>query len=112
LPFPAFTSSVSIGFLLLWFITEVFQVMFILRLNQRMFMTVATLKFAPVYRLFALISGRLVCRPAAEKPLLQIATTALIFVAVLACISYPLFELNDVKNYMVARMSNAREKSV
>jgi O-antigen/teichoic acid export membrane protein len=105
----------SMGFLVPWFITEAFQVTFILRLNQRLFVNVAPLDFAPVYKLFALIGGAVMLAAwfavhAAEKPLLQTATTTLIFMVVLGGISYRLFGLKEVRTYLRSRIAVAQGK--
>ena len=104
----------AIGFLIPWFVTEVLQIVFILRLNQRLFVTHSKLEFAPVYKLFALMGaatllGSLFAIHAAGKTLIQTATTAFIVVVVLTTISYPLFELNDVKIYLRNRLAIRNE---
>jgi hypothetical protein len=44
-----------LGFLAMWFITEVIQVLAILRLKRRLVGDAANLDFSPVYKLFALM---------------------------------------------------------
>jgi len=99
-----------IGFLVPWLLTEVIQVLFILRFNRRLFVPAAKLDFVPVYKLFALMGGSVVLGAwfaihAQQKSLLQCALTAIAFAVALACISYPLFQLRDVKTYLRDRMA-------
>jgi O-antigen/teichoic acid export membrane protein len=106
----------SMGFLVPWLITEVVQVIFIVRLNQRLFATVLPLEFTPLYKLFAFMGvatlpGAWFAIHATETPLLRTAMTALIFVVILGSISYPLFELNEVKIYLRDRSAMRSERS-
>ncbi|MBS1801939.1 MAG: hypothetical protein JST28_01160 [Acidobacteria bacterium] len=99
-----------IGFVFLWMITEVLQIVLILHLNQRLFASVSELDFSPVYKLFALMGvGVLVASwfavHAQQRPLLQVFVTAIAFAVVLVCISYPLFQLRDVRVYLRDRMA-------
>jgi O-antigen/teichoic acid export membrane protein len=104
------------GFLVPWFITEVVQVLFILRLNRRLFVSTTELDFSPVYKLFALMGlavllGSWFAIHAQQKSLLQASVTAMVFVMVLALISYPLFHVGDVRIYLRDRMALRNQKS-
>jgi O-antigen/teichoic acid export membrane protein len=105
-----------IGFLAPWFITEVVQVLFILRFNRRLFIGISQLDFSPVYRLFGLMGvavllGSWFAIHAQQRPLLQSSLTAIAFAVVLMGISYPLFQLNDVRIYLRDRMAARTEQS-
>ena len=104
------------GFLVPWFITEVVQVLFILRFNLRLFVSTTELDFLPVYKLFALMGlavllGSWFAIHAQQKSLLQASVTAMVFVMVLALISYPLFHVGDVRIYLRDRMALRNQKS-
>ena len=100
----------AMGFLIPWFITEVIQVLFILRLNERLFATTSRLDFSPVYKLFAVMGVAVLLSSwfavhAQQRSLLQASITAIVFVVALACISYPLFQVSDVRVYLRDRMA-------
>ena len=113
---PGIHLSGVMGFLVPWFVTEVIQVLFILRLNERLFATTTRLDFSPVYKLFAVMGvavllGSWFAIHAQEKTLPQTGATALAFVLVLTCISYPLFQLGEVKTYLRDRIALRGDKS-
>ena len=101
-----------LGFLGVWFSAELFQVLAILRLNQRLFANVSRLDFSPVYKLFALmgiatlLGARLAITPG-QRSLPLITLTAVLFAAVLLVISYPLFGLREVRSYLRSRVAVA-----
>ncbi len=106
-----------LGFLVVWFVTEIIQVLAILRLNLRLFAGQATVDFSPVYKLFALMSAAIVLQSwfafrASQRSLLQICLTALVFVIVLAAISYPLFGLGEVRRHLGSRFGWAQPKTL
>jgi len=105
-----------IGFLIPWLVTEVIQVLFILRFNGRLFDSAAKLDFAPVYKLFVLMGaavslGSWFAIHAQETSLLQSAFLAIAFASVLACISYPVFQLGDVRVYLRGRIALRSKQS-
>jgi O-antigen/teichoic acid export membrane protein len=104
------------GFLIPWFVTEVVQVLFILRLNERLFINTSQLDFSPVYKLFALMGGAVLLGSwfaihAENRSLLQSSVIAIVFAVVLTGISYPLFQLSDVRIYLRDRMAPRSEQS-
>jgi O-antigen/teichoic acid export membrane protein len=106
-----------LGFLGIWIATELFQVLTILRLNQRLFANVFRLDFSPVYKLLALmgagtIGGLWPAVIAGQRSLPMITLTAGLFVAVLLVISYPLFGLREVKSYLRSRAGLVEGSSV
>ena len=106
----------AIGFLVLWFTTEVVQVFFILRLNQRLFIQTSRIDFSPVYKLFALMSLAVLPSSwfaihAGQRSLMRAAVSAISFAAVLVCVAYPLFQVNDVRAYLRDRAAARNEKS-
>jgi O-antigen/teichoic acid export membrane protein len=114
---PAILLSGVLGFLGVWFAAELFQVLAILRLNQRLFAGVARLDFSPVYKLFALMSGATIvggwlASTAGQKSLPIITLTAVLFIAILLVISYPLFGLREVRMYLRNRVAVAGGRSV
>jgi len=97
-----------LGFLGIWLITEVIQVLAILRLNQQLFASSSRLNFSPVYKLFAVMgiataSGAWFAATAGQRPLPYVALTAAIFAGTLAAIGYPLFGLAEVRTYLKGR---------
>ncbi len=101
-----------LGFLTAWLIVELFQVLAILRLNQRLFANISPLDFSPVYKLFALMGvatvfGAWLAINAGQKSLPVIAMITTLFVIALLTISYPLFGLQEVRTYLRARVSLA-----
>jgi len=106
----------AIGFLVLWFTTEVVQVFFILRLNQRLFIQTSRIDFSPVYKLFALMSLAVLPSSwfaihAGQRSLMRAAVSAISFAAVLVCVAYPLFQVSDVRAYLRDRAAARNEKS-
>jgi O-antigen/teichoic acid export membrane protein len=114
---PAILFVGILGFLGLWFAAEVFQVLVILRLNQRLFTGVARLDFSPVYKLFALMGGATIvsavlATSAGQKSLFVAALATVLFVAVLLAISYPLFGLREVWTYVRNRVAITAGRSM
>jgi O-antigen/teichoic acid export membrane protein len=98
------------GFLVPWLFAEVLQTILILRLNQRLFGGTSQLEFSPVYKLFALMGVAVLLASwfaihAQQRSLIQASMTAVAFALVLTCISYPLFQLSDVRIYLRDRMA-------
>ena len=106
-----------LGFLVVWFAAEVFQVLAVLRLNRRLFSGVSRLDFSPVNKLFVLMSGATVVGgwlavTVGQKSLPIITVTTILFVAVLLIISYPLFGLQEVRSYLRNRVAVAGSRSI
>lgn len=104
------------GFLIPWFVAEVVQVLFILKFNRRLFVAVDALDFSPVYKLFALMGtatsiGAWFAIHAQERSILQCALIATVFAVALTCISYPLFQLGDVRDYLRQRLALRSQQS-
>jgi O-antigen/teichoic acid export membrane protein len=104
-----------LGFLGVWFATELFQVLAILHLNQRLFANVSRVDFSPVYKLFALMGGATILGirvviTAGQRSLPITALTALLVVAVLLVIGYPLFGLREVRSYLRSRVAISQRK--
>ncbi len=117
LAIPAILWIGVLGFLGLWLAAELFQVLAILRLNQRLFAGVSRLDFSPVHKLFALMGGATIVGTwlavtAGQKSLPVITVTAVLFIAVLLVISYPLFGLKEVRTYLRSRVSLAEGRPV
>jgi O-antigen/teichoic acid export membrane protein len=114
LSIPAIHFFGILGFLSLWFITEVVQVLVILRVNERLFANVAKLDHSPVYKLFLFMGaatalGWWFAIQDVHRSLLQVASIAIIFVVVLLAISFPLFGLKEVRTYLRDRQRTASE---
>jgi len=114
---PCIRTFGTIGFLVPWFITEVVQVLYILRFNQRLFVDISELDFSPVYKLFALMSVAVslagwFALHAQQRSLVQTAVTAVVFVAILAGVSYPIFQVGEVKDYLRDRMALRNSKGL
>ena len=107
-----------LGFLAMWLVTEVVQVLAILRLNQRLFANVSKLDFSPVYKLFALMgvataSGAWFATTAGHRPLPFVALTVVVFVGILMAAGYPLFGLSEVRDLPQRTFRNgAKEHSL
>jgi O-antigen/teichoic acid export membrane protein len=94
-----------LGFLGIWLVTEVIQVLVILRMNQELFAGVSRLDFSPVYKLFALMGlatalSAWFAFTGGKRPLLQVALIAVVFTVALASVGYVLFKLADVRDYL------------
>ena len=116
LAIPAIRWFGVLGFLGLWLVAELFQVLAILRLNQRLFAGISRLDFSPVHKLFALMGGATIlgawlAMTAGQKSLPVITLTAVLFVSVLLLISYPLFGLKEVWTYLRDRVALTAERS-
>ena len=113
---PAILFFGILGFLVVWLTTELFQVLAILRLNQRLFANFSQLDFSPVHKLFVLMGGATILGAwlavtAGQKSLPVITLTAVLFVTVLLVISYPLFGLQEVRSYLRNRVAVAGGRS-
>ncbi len=113
---PAIHTFGVIGFLVLWFITEVVQVLTILRVNARLFASASQLDHSPVYKLFALMglattAGAWFAIHAKDKSLLQLALTATLFTITVLAISFPLFKLSEVRTYLRNRLTVTQGKT-
>jgi O-antigen/teichoic acid export membrane protein len=102
------------GFLVLWLVTEVTQVVFVLRLNRRFFEHAARINFNPVYRLGALMVVATACcgwlaLGTSVTSLVEIAVFTVIAMTLLAAISYPLFKVNEMSGSIFARLSRRVE---
>ena len=107
---PAIYRFGIIGFLLLWFVTEVVQVLVILRVNERLFAKVSRIDHSPVYKLFGFMGTAILLASwfaihALQRPLLQVATIAIVFVIALLAISFQLFGLKEVRTYLRGRIA-------
>jgi O-antigen/teichoic acid export membrane protein len=107
---PAIYGFGVIGFLALWLITEVVQVLTILRVNERLFATVSQLDHSPVYKLFGFMGlstflGAWFAIHAQQRSLLQIGLIATVFTISLLTIAFPLFGLNEVRRYLRNRVA-------
>lgn len=116
LAFPGIRYFGVLGFLGLWFITEIAQVLAILRLNQRLFANVSELDFSPVYKLFAYMGiaatlGAWFVLTAEQRSLWQVGLIALVFAIVLSAIGYPLFGLAEVRTYLKSRSNFAGKRA-
>lgn len=94
-----------LGFVGLWLVTEVLQVLAILRLNQQLFANISKLDLSPVYKLFVVMGvattlGAWFAVTAGQRPLPYVALTAVIFIVLLAAVGYPLFGLAEVRTYL------------
>jgi O-antigen/teichoic acid export membrane protein len=102
------------GFLIPWLITEIIQTILILRLNQQLFASISQLDFSPVYKLVALMGVAVLLASwfaihTQERSLVQTSVTAIVFALLLGCVSYPLFQLGDVRIYLRNRAALRNE---
>ena len=112
---PAIYAFGVLGFLVLWFITEIIQVLVILRINESLFAKVSTIDHSPVYKLFGLMGistvlGAWFAIHAKHSSLIEVAFIAILFVGALISISFPLFGLKEVRAYLRARVTTAQGK--
>jgi O-antigen/teichoic acid export membrane protein len=97
------------GFLILWLCTEIAQLLYILRLNQRLFAQAVRLDMKPVYRLSGLlIAAFAVCftiSPMFSK-WSDMGSIALTITAILtvAAASYYLFDLKELQSSLASRI--------
>ncbi len=103
-----------LGFLGLWFTTEMIQVLAILRLNERLFATVSKLDFSPVYKLFALMGlataiGAWFAITAEQRPLPYVALIVVVFVGILMAVGYPIFGLAEVRTRLKGQARNLQK---
>jgi O-antigen/teichoic acid export membrane protein len=115
LAIPAIYKLGVLGFLALWLVTEVVQVVAILKVNERLFARISKLDHSPVYKLFGFMGtatalGAWFAIQAVHKPLSQVTLVALLFVAALLAISFPLFRLKEVRSYLRGRIAMAQGK--
>jgi O-antigen/teichoic acid export membrane protein len=89
------------GFLALWLVTELTQVVFIVRLNHRLFAHFARLDYSPLYRLSVLLAGgsfacAWIAISGGQRTLIQTGTITTMMVISLAFIGYHLFGMNKL----------------
>lgn len=105
------------GFLALWLITEIAQIVYIVRLNQRLFQEHSKLDVAPLYRVAMVLAGGMAaCWTIAvairHQPIvLQLAITML-FALGLLVIEYPVFKLSVLREMLAARLARSKEKEL
>lgn len=112
---PALLYVGIVGFLALWFTAEVFLVLAIIRLNQRLFAGFARVNFSPVYKLFALMGGATVISVGlaiyvGQNSMFITALATILFIAAVLGIAFPLFDLREVLSYVRNRVSVTAEK--
>jgi len=95
--------------LLLWLATEVVQLIYILRLNAKLFPKEAQVSMTPVVHLAFVLTGSLALAvwPAyhsAQWPLFEVAAVATGFTAVLGVFSYFAFKLGEVRKVLEGRL--------
>ena len=115
LAIPAIYALGVIGFLALWLITEIIQVLAILKVNERLFSKTSQLDHAPVYKLFGFMAlattvGGWFAVRAQQMSLLQLTLIAILFSATVLAISFPLFGLNEVRRYLRNRSAVTKGK--
>ncbi len=102
------------GFLCLWLMTEVAQIIYIVRLNQRLFAEHSKLDISLLYRIGAvLLFGMAACWAIAaamrlQPIIVQLAITLLFAVALLA-LEYPIFNLSVLREKLAARFLRSKE---
>jgi hypothetical protein len=105
---PAVMSIGITGFLALWLVTEVAQIVYIVKLNQRLFKEHSTLEVAPLYRIGVVLTGGMaVCWMIAtamrQQPIVLQLTAAMAFAITLLAIEYPIFKLSILREILTAR---------
>lgn len=105
---PAVMSIGITGFLALWLVTEVVQIVYIVKLNQRLFKDHSTLEVAPLYRIGAVLAGGMaVCWVIAtvmrQQPIVLQLTATMAFAITLLAIEYPIFKLSILREILTAR---------
>lgn len=90
------------GFLILWLVTEVAQIAYVVKLNRRLFAACSNMKLTPLFRIAGVIAvGMAACWWIAivvrtESIWIQLGV-ALIFGAALLAVEYPIFKLHAIK---------------
>jgi O-antigen/teichoic acid export membrane protein len=115
LAIPAIYSFGVIGFLALWLVTELIQVLTILRVNERLFAKASQLDHSPVYKLFGFMAlattvGAWFAVHAQQMSLWQLGLIATLFTVTVLAISFPLFGLNEVRRYLRNRSAVTQGK--
>jgi len=95
--------------LLLWLATEVVQVIYILRLNAKLFPREAQISTTPVVHLAFVLTGSLALAAwpvyhSAQWPLFEVAAVSIGFTAVLGVFSYFAFRLGEVRKVLQGRL--------
>jgi hypothetical protein len=96
------------GFLILWLVTEIVQILYTVKLNQNLFSHFSALEIQPLNKLSAiLIVGIIICEQIAVHianwpVILQLAVTAL-FAILLLAVEYPIFGLGALKQKLYTR---------
>jgi O-antigen/teichoic acid export membrane protein len=110
LAIPAIMKFGVLGFLVLWLLTEVVQVMAILKVNERLFAVASHIDHSPVYKLFGFMGiatavGGWFAVHANARSLVEIALITALFVGTVLAISFPLFGLKEVRTYLRNRVA-------
>jgi O-antigen/teichoic acid export membrane protein len=101
------------GFLVLWLVTETAQILYTVKLNQKLFSHFSTLEMEPLAKLGGIIVvGMIACEQIAvhmdsQSVFLQLAIT-LLFAIVLLAIEYPVFSLGGVRDIVAERFGGGR----
>jgi uncharacterized membrane protein YcaP (DUF421 family) len=95
--------------MLLWLATEVVQVIYILRLNAKLFPKEALISMTPVVHLAFVLTGSLALAawPAyhnVQWPLFEVAAVAIGFTGVLCVFCYFTFKLGEVRKVLEGRL--------
>ncbi len=101
------------GFLALWLMTECAQVIYTVKLNQKLFRHFTALEMRPLVQLGGLMAvGMLICWQVSAHiiawPMVAQAAAAIVVMLVLLAIEYPIFGLGALKNDIMARMRERR----
>jgi hypothetical protein len=101
------------GFLVLWLVTETAQILYTVKLNQKLFSHFSTLEMEPLAKLGGIIVvGMIACEQIAvhmdsQSVVIQLAIT-LLFAVVLLAIEYPVFSLGGVRDIVAERFGGSR----
>jgi len=101
------------GFLILWLITETAQILYTVKLNQKLFRHFSALEMQPLAKLAGIVVlGMAACWQIAihmttQPVVVQLAVT-LLFAMVVLAIEYPVFGLGAVKEIVSARFRGDR----
>jgi hypothetical protein len=96
------------GFLILWLITETSQIIYTVKLNQKLFSSISDIGMSPLYRIGAVIAVSMAAcwwiAPAlrTERWIIQLVAAAGVALALLA-LEYPIFGLGELKRYIEGR---------
>ena len=97
------------GFLALWLVTEIVQILYIVKLNQRLFKHQSDLEMAPLYRIAAVLTGGMaaawwIAAAIHGQPILIDLAVAALFGTALLAVEYPVFGLGALKHLLTARL--------